>query len=115
MSLRKALTLLPDDRATVNVTREAVAFFSAHPREPIEPERVYRALGMPAARVEPVLRALADSFVIDCDGDPRLDPCRFDPDSILQLEVNRFLRVKDTNQSRLQSGVDRYRGRYGGT
>ncbi len=113
MGLRKALASLPDDRATVATVREVVAFFDAHAHEPIEPDRVSRAIAMSHDRTDPVLKALAESFVIDCDGDPRLAPSSYDPDTVLALEVRRFLRGKDGSTMRLQSGVDRYRGRFG--
>jgi len=113
MSLRRALASLPDDRATVATAREVVAFFDAHPHEALEPERVSRATGMEHDRTDPVLKALSDAFVIDCDGDPRLMPSSYDPDTVLALEVRRFLRVKDSTTSRLQHSVDRYRGRFG--
>lgn len=112
MSLRRALTVLPDDRGTANAVREILSFFNAHPRHPIEPERLMHATGLPPARVEPVLEVLSKAYVIDCDGDPRLKPCSFDPDSVLSLEVSRYLRVADKSTARLQSRVDRFRGRY---
>jgi hypothetical protein len=60
-----------------------------------------------------VLKALADGGVLHCDGDPRLAACSYDPDRILALEVERFLRVGGTTNVRLQSGVGRYRDRFG--
>ena len=113
MSLRTTLTLLPDDRATDAAVREVIAFFHAHAHEPVEPSRVSRATGLSADRVEPVLEALAKGRVIDCDGDPLTKPSSFDPDTMLAMEVRRFLRVSDSTSSRMRAGVDRYRGRQG--
>jgi hypothetical protein len=93
--------------------REVIAFFRAHPHELVEPTRVSRATGLDPARVEPVLQALAKGRVIDCDGDPLTQASSFDPDTMLAMEVRRFLRVRESASSRMQAGVDRYRGRQG--
>lgn len=113
MSLRTSLALLPDDRTTDATVREVIAFFRAHPHEPVEASRVARATGMPEERILPVLQAMARGRVIDCDGDPLLRPCSFDPDTMLALEIRRYLRASDGASSRMQAGVDRYRGRQG--
>jgi hypothetical protein len=113
VSLRMTLTLLPDDRATNAAVREVIAFFRAHAHEPVEPSRVARATGLSADRVDPVLQALARGRVIDCDGDPLAEPSSFDPDTMLAMEVRRFLGSSDRASSRIQAGVDRYRGRQG--
>lgn len=113
MSLRTSLALLPDDRGTDATVREVIAFFRAHPHEPVDASRVARATGMSSERVDPVLQALAKGRVIDCDGDPVIRPCSFDPDTMLALEIKRFLRAGDSASSRVHAGVDKYRGRQG--
>jgi hypothetical protein len=113
VGLRSTLALLPDDRATDAAVREVITFFRAHAHEPVDARRVSRATGMSPDRVDPVLQALAKGRVIDCDGDPLTQPCSFDPDTMLAMEVRRFLRVSDSASSRMQAGVDRYRGRQG--
>ena len=113
MGLRTTLALLPDDRATGAAVREVIEFFRAHAHEPVEPARVSRATGISSDRVEPVLQALAKGRVIDCDGDPLTQPSSFDPDTMLAMEVRRFLNIRDSASSRMQAGVDRYRGRQG--
>ena len=113
MSLRTALASLPDDRATASAVREVVAYFSAHRVSEIEADRVVRATGMAPERVEPVLAALCAASVLHCDGDFRLHGISFEPDSVLELEVARFLRVAGTPDSRLQASVGRYRNRLG--
>lgn len=112
MSLRRALSALPDDRDTVAAVREVVAFLSLHPGEPMDVERVTRSTGVSSVRVEPVMCALAEALVIDCDGDPRLHEFTYQPDAVLSLEVRRFLKVAGGVESRLHRGVDRFRGRY---
>ena len=111
--MRTTLALLPDDRATDAAVREVIEFFRAHAHEPVELPRVIRATGLPAERVEPVLTALAKGRVIDCDGDPLMKPSSFDPDTMLALEVRRFLGAGDSATSRMSASVNRYRGRHG--
>jgi hypothetical protein len=113
MSLRTALAALPDDRGTVHVAREVVACFAAHPREPFGVDRIARATGLDAGRVEPVIRCLTAEVVLDCDGDPRLHPCVFDPGPVLQLEVERFLRSASPDAARMHTSIGRFRSRYG--
>lgn len=113
MSLRRALSALPDDRETVTAAREVVAFLSLHPDESLDTERITHSTSLSSVRVEPVVCALAAALVIDCDGDPRLHEFTYHPDAVLSLEVRRFLKVAGGVESRLQRGVDRFRGRYG--
>ena len=115
MSLRTALTSLPDDRDSVRAAREVLACFSSHRGEALPPARVARIAGFARERSDPVLRALADALVIDCDGDPTSFPCTFAPDSVLALEVERFLRKGDPGTARLQSSTGKFRQRYGRT
>jgi hypothetical protein len=113
VSLRTTLALLPDDRGTDVAVREVIEFFRAHAHEPVEPSRITRATGLSADRVEPVLQALAKGRVVDCDGDPLTDPSSFDPDTMLAMEVRRYLRFSDSATSRVQTGMNRFRGRQG--
>lgn len=92
--------------------REVVSYLHDHPSQPVLVERVVRVTGQPELRVIAVFKALADSYVIDCDGDPCRHACRFEPDLVLNLEVERFLRVAEGSNARLQRGVDRFRSRY---
>lgn len=112
MSLRKALGALPDDRETLATVREVVSFLHEHRSQSVQADRIARVTGLSEPRVTIVMKALADSFVIDCDGDPRLDPCTFEPDLVLTLEVERFLRSAEGSSARLQRGVDRFRSRH---
>ena len=113
MSLRTALATLPDDRNTAAVIREVVAFFSAHPHTGISMERVVKATAIAYERVEPVVCALCSASVLHCDGDARLHDCSFDPDHVLTLEIERFLRTSGAPNMRLQASVGRYRNRFG--
>ena len=113
MSLRTALASLPDDRGTATVLREILAFFSAHPHTEVSVDRLVRATGLVHERIEPVLGALCSSAVLHCDGDSRLHDCSFDPDHVLALEIERFLRTAGAPNVRLQASVGRYRNRFG--
>jgi len=113
MSLRTALASLPDDRGTACAVREIVTYFSAHPHTPFPEDRVVRATGLDTHRIEPVLKALCVAGVLHCDGDPCLHSVSFDPDRVLALEVERFLRVSGTPDAKLQASVGRYRNRLG--
>jgi hypothetical protein len=113
LGLRATLALLPDDRATDAAVREVIEFFRAHAHEPIDAHRISRATGLSHQRVDPVIEALAQGRVIDCDGDPLKEPSSFDPDTMLAMEVRRFLRTRDNASSRVHAGVDRFRGRQG--
>lgn len=113
MGLRATLALLPDDRATDAAVREVIEFFRAHAHEPIDAHRVSRATGLSHERVDPVMQALAQGRVIDCDGDPLTEPSSFDPDTMLAMEVRRFLRASSGSSSSGRAGMDRFRGRQG--
>lgn len=113
MSLRTALADLPDDRGTVHATREIVACLAMHVGEPMAATRISRSTGLDMSRVLPVLQALARSLVIDCDGDPSLGPCTFAPDAVLQLEVERYLRSRGSDTTRIQESLGRFRSRLG--
>ena len=65
------------------------------------------------SRVLPVLGALSKSVVIDCDGDPSLGSCTFEPNSVLKLEVERYLRTGGSDVARTQSSIGKFRSRLG--
>ena len=113
MSLRTALVALPDDRGTSSALREILAFFSAHAHTDVSLERLERATGLGTERLEPVLDALCSAAVLHCDGDTRLRDCSFDPDHVLTLEIERFLRTAGAPTMRLLASVGRYRNRFG--
>ena len=111
MTLRRALAALPDDRDTRAAARQVMDLLNRHRREEFDAVRVERATGLSPMRVEPVLTALATAFVIDCDGDPRLDGFHYIPDGVLDVEVRQFLRGGGASAD-LQRRVDRFRGRH---
>jgi hypothetical protein len=113
LSLRTALAELPDDRATAHAAREIIAYFAIHVGEPLLAARIGRSTGLEEDRVFPVLAALAKAGVIDCDGDPTLKPCTFEPDVVHGLEVDRYLRSGGSDAARLQSSLGKFRSRLG--
>ena len=112
MSLRRALLVLSDDASTRAVVHGLIAFMDRHRNEPLDMARLSRATGLGIERIEPVVRTLVDALVVDCDGDPTSTTYTFAPDTVLELEVRRFLRSGDGND-RLHRSIDRYRGRFG--
>jgi hypothetical protein len=115
MSLRTALASLPDDRTTASAVREVVAFYAAHEHTPMDLCRISRATSISADRVGAVVEALCSEGVLHCDGDPHLKGSSFDPDRVLSMEVDRFLRTAAAPNARLQAGVGRYMNRFGHT
>lgn len=113
MGLKRALDSLPGDRDVCGAVHEVLAYLRDHIGSPVMTSRVARVTGLSEVRVAMVMTALAKGFVIDCDGDPALGPCTYEPDTVLSLEVERFLRCADSDASKLQQRVDRFRCRYG--
>jgi len=113
MSLRTALASLPDDRATAHAVYEVLACLATHSDEPMTTTRVSRATCLDADRVIPVFEALAAAHVVDCDGDPGRGPCVLHPDTVLSLEINRYLRSGSPTANRMQSNLGKYRSRLG--
>ena len=114
MSLRKALAALPDDRATISAAREVLRFFSTHPDEFVDDERVVRATRVTHTQAGLILKVLADARVLDCGGSGGLDH-RYAPDTLLALEMKRYLQLGSTPSSTRQQSTDRFRSRYGGS
>jgi len=113
MSLRTALSALPDDRGTAHAAREVIACLAMHVGEPLPARRIGRSTGLDVDRVIPVLEALAASIVIDCDGNPGTGLCTFQPDAVLQLEVERYLRSGSSDTARRQVSLGKFRSRLG--
>lgn len=113
MSLRVALASLPDDRATTATVREILLFLTSHGALEVSAERIAHVTMMPPDSVEQVLAAFCRATVIHCDGDPRLHPVSYQPDNLLALEVERFLRTAGAPNARLQASVGKYRNRLG--
>ena len=110
MSLKRAVERLCCDRETERVLRELVALFRRHPGEWVEPGKAATAVGLPPERVEPVLKVLSETFVLDfSDAPPRY---RYDGDRLTEIEMDRFLRRMDNSAGSMQANVERFRQRY---
>ncbi len=113
MSLRMALKALPDDRATAHAVHEVIACFTMHVGEPLLASRISRSTALDLDRVVPVLEALAASDVVDCDGSPSRGSCTFEPDAVLRLEVERYVRAGGPDVTRTQANLGKFRSRFG--
>jgi hypothetical protein len=110
VSLRNALAVLPDDRATRVAVTEVLAYVRGTSSE-VDAPRVARVTGLSLSIVEQVLDVLTGGVVLDCCGDP--PHYRYHADTVNDLEVSRFLRSRSTHDSRVQGSVDRFRNRFG--
>lgn len=91
--------------------REILALFTRHTGEWIEPSRVAAIADVPPSLAEHILGILGTAFVLDFDdGPPRYS---YRKDRLLDLEIDRFLRRADGRADKLQSNVERFRGRFG--
>lgn len=114
VSLRRALDVLPDDRATTSAARQLLAFMESHSGESVSPERLMRATGLTREKVDVLMRIFVDAFVVDCAGSD--EPAWvFTPAPLLTLEVQRYLRSASSTGSQLQRGTERFRSRFGPT
>ena len=110
VSLRNALAVLPDDRATRVAVTEVLAYVRGTTAD-VDAPRVARVTGLSLPTVEHLLDVLAGGVVLDCSGDP--PRYRYHADTVNDLEVSRFLRSRSTHDSRVQGSVDRFRNRFG--
>jgi len=114
VSLRRALDVLPDDRATVSAARQILAFFESHPSELVDRDRLGRVTGLAPERVDAVMHVFEETFVVDCAGS--MDAAWiYTPTTLLGLEVQRYLRSASGSGTKLQQGAERFRNRYGTT
>jgi hypothetical protein len=110
MSLKRALDRMPDDRATEQLLRRALSAFRRHPDEWLTVTRLAPALGTDERQLQELLLVLSDSFVLDSeDGPARF---RYRPDTLSELEIERFLRVADTHGELVQNNVAKFRQRF---
>lgn len=113
MSLRRALLSLPDDRTSRAILRRLISYLDLHRSESLDCYDIARRVDLSETNTEALLKTLADARVVDFDVESGRRTCRFAPDSVLELEVARFLRSTSGAESQLQKGVGRFRDRYG--
>lgn len=100
---------LPGDRGTEGAVREVLEFFRIHVREWLSPADVARRLERPESFVSVILSNLAAGYVLTTDG----DRFRYDPDPVIDLDVQRFLRRAATHTQLVQNNLAKFRDRYG--
>ena len=111
MGLGSALTRLHADRAVDSAVRDVLLLFHDHPRQRMPAEDVAGRTGRQETLVASILRTLAETFVLDCDGDP--PSYRYVPDAVLELDIRRYLDRVEHAHGRLQDNVARFRQRQG--
>lgn len=113
MTLKRALGTLPDDRETIRVAREVVAYLERHRGRALDGTAIATATGLPSPKVHDVLFALRLGHVVQCDAGGHGELFRYEPDTALELEVRRFLASSGTIDAGLRRRVDRFRGTFG--
>lgn len=110
MSLRKALEGLPHDRVAEAATRDVISLFTRRPGEWLAEAEVERVIASSADIVERVLAVLTDSLVLDSRDGPLM--YRYRPETLIELEVDRYLRRVSVHDDVVRSNVARFRERY---
>jgi DNA-binding IclR family transcriptional regulator len=109
MSLKRALEKIPDDRTSEAAAKDILRLFRHHPDESLSVNDVARRAGLNESTVGMILCVLADSYVLSSDADRYL----YHRDTIVDMEIERFLRRAETHNEFVQSNVAKFRERYG--
>jgi hypothetical protein len=110
MGLSNALIRLHADRAVDSAVRDVLLAFHRHQRTPLSVEDVVRLANRSPAVVAPILTTLAQTFVLDCDGNP--PRYSYVPDALLRIDTERYLQRVEAVEGRLQNNVARFRQRH---
>jgi hypothetical protein len=109
VSLRRALDRLSADRATESVVREVLNFVRVRCGQRFTAAEIARRLERPEALVAVIVLELADAFVLRRDGS-----CySYETDSVLEMDVDRFMRRAENQSAVVQTNVAKFRDRYG--
>ncbi len=109
MGLDRALHALPDDRGTENAVRDVLQLMSRHAGEWMRTTDVSRSVEQPEHRVAVILSTLVDGLVLRSEG----DRFRYDRDSIVDMDIRRFLNRSEAHNRLAQNNLARYRDRFG--
>jgi hypothetical protein len=112
VSLKSALKMIPDDRATRTAVESVVRYLHAHRAFHVDADRIVSETRLDPAKVEMILNGLVKGGVLDSVGDP--PSYRFVDDRVLRIETDLFLRPSHSHTEALQSNVERFRRLYGG-
>ncbi|MDO8964498.1 MAG: hypothetical protein Q7W30_08425 [Coriobacteriia bacterium] len=109
MSLQRALERLPGDRGTEAAIREVLELMRIHVRESLSAPEVARRLERPEPTISVILSTLADGYVLRTED----ALYRYEPDALVDLDVQRYLRRVATHSAHVQQNVAKFRDRYG--
>ncbi len=112
MTLKTGLERLGSDRETKSAVRHVLEALVRHAGEWMDAQTLHGYSGVDGPRLDGILSTFAQAFVLDCDGDP--PRYRYDPDRLLHIEVDRFLRRAESHTGKVRSGVEAFRRRYPG-
>jgi hypothetical protein len=110
VGLSSALARLHADYTLEAAIRDVLDLFHRHPRERMSAETVARLTGRPVILVQSILTTLSDGFVLDFDTEPA--GYRYVPDTLLEMDIERYLHRVETVNGRLQRDVARFRQRH---
>ncbi len=111
MGLSTAMNLLGDDRQTKSSTREVLGVMTDTSGRWFTPREIEQRTLLDHETVSCVLQALAMGRVLDFE--PASGSYRYQQDTVLDLEVRRFVRHVDDYERAHRTNVDRFRQRYG--
>jgi hypothetical protein len=109
MGLDRALKGLPGDRATENAVRDVLQFMTSHVGRRFTAGEVAGNLSRSEHLVEVILSSLATGYILKADG----DAYRYERDTAVELEVQRYLRKSGQHSQLAQDNLAKFRGRYG--
>ncbi|MDH4139708.1 MAG: hypothetical protein OEV43_03970 [Coriobacteriia bacterium] len=111
MSLKRALESLPADRETSSTVRDILTMFRRHPDAWMSCRHVANIVDRSVETSRGILAVLAESGVLDFDSAE--SKYRYEQDTLLNIEIDRFVRRVDSHAGAVQSNVERFRQRYG--
>jgi hypothetical protein len=100
---------LPSDRSTEDAVRDVLELARIHAGEWLGASEVARRLQRPEESVRVILSKLAEGYVLHSDG----DRFRYDSDTLLDLDVERFLHRSQQHTQFQQNNLAKFRDRFG--
>lgn len=103
------MALLPSDRSTEDAVRDILEIARVHTGEWLGASEVARRLQRPEESVRVILSRLAEGRVLNRDG----DRFRYDSETLLDLDVERFMRRSQQHTQFQQNNLAKFRDRFG--